>query len=342
MSKVYEALRQKEHENSTLSSDQPPVDRASVVENASDAWDPTPFDLEPEITDPVLRAAFGIVEKKRVEVPSASLPFYPPAPEISSEPLTESNSYPPLSVGSRKNSRLVFQTDPHGLAAEQLRFLRRTLEQKFSKGAALLVTSPAPKDGKTLTSLNLSSCLADSGRSTLLVEADVRQPSVRRLLGGEETFTGVEDAIAGTVSPDKAVRFVQESSLHVSMVARPPAEPSRLISGRGLKQFLDWARGRFHWIVIDSPPVLPAADVTHLMPLADAVLAVVRTHSTPRVLAVRAFEIIGNRLSGVILNGATIESNPYYRYLSEYRDQGAVPSRIQSAGSNTEQIDATT
>jgi len=228
-------------------------------------------------------------------------------------------------VGYRENSRLVFQTERHGLAAEQFRFLRRNVEQKFPKGAVLLVTSPAPKDGKTLTSLNLCSCLADTGRSTLLLEGDIRRPSVYKFLGGTDIAPGIEDVLSGVATPAQAIHFVEELSFHVAMVANPPAEPSRLVSGSSFKQLVAWARGRFDWVVIDSPPVLPAADVTQLMPLADIVLAVVRTRSTPRELAVRTFEVLGNRLSGVVLNDTTVDSNPYYRYLSEYRDKGSAP-----------------
>jgi len=330
MSKVYEALRQKEHESSTSTGDQ-----ATTCENGAETWESLPFNPELGVTDPVLRAALGIAKEERSDAHNAALPFYAPVTAPPSDPDASANAYPRLSVGSRPNSRLVFQADPHGLAAEQFRFLRRTLEQKFANGAVLLITSPAPKDGKTLTSVNLSSCLADSGRSTLLLEADIRQPSMCKLLGCEEISIGIEQALAGSVPPAMPVHFVQELSLHVAMVAKAPAEPSRLISGSGLKQFLSWARGQFNWIVIDSPPVLPAADVTHMMPLADAVLAVVRTHSTPRELAVRAFEILGNRLSGVVLNGATIESNPYYRYLSDYGEKGAAPARRETAAPNS-------
>jgi Mrp family chromosome partitioning ATPase len=83
--------------------------------------------------------------------------------------------------------------------------------------------------------------------------------------------------------------------------------------------------------VIDSPPVLPAADVTQLAALADATLLVVRAQSTPRDLVVRACELLGDHLFGVVLNEATVESNPYYRHLSEYRQKVAVPSRREAA-----------
>lgn len=325
MSKVYEALRQKEQEDSASARSQ-----STTFENLTEGLDSRPFSPEPGITDPILQAALGMAEEVRV-LPHEPLPFvYPPPAAPVSEPQTSPSGFRRLRVGYRENSRLVFQTNRHGLAAEQLRFLRRNLEQKFPRGAVLLVTSPAPKDGKTLTCLNLCSCLADTGRSTLLLEGDIRKPSVHKFLCATDIAPGIEDVLCGAATASQAVHLVEELSFHVAMVANPPAEPSRLVSGTNFKQLVEWARGRFDWVVIDSPPVLPAIDVTQLMPLADAVLAVIRTHSTPRELAVRTFEVLGNRLSGVILNDATVDSNPYYRYLSEYREKGFAPAETRA------------
>jgi len=320
MSKVYEALRQKEYETSSSACNQD-----ATFEKLAEELDSMPVHSEPGIMDPILQAALTLGEEERGLLREAPPLFCPPSVDPGPESPISPDGFRRLRIGHRENSRLVFHTDPHGLAAEQFRFLRRNLEQKFPQGAVLLMTSPAPKDGKTLTSLNLCCCLADTGRSTLLLEGDIRKPSVHTLLGGEDIAPGVEDALSGAVDPAQAVHFVEELSFHVAMVANPPAEPSRLISGTGPKQFLEWAKRQFDWIVIDSPPVLPAADVTQLMQMADAVLVVVRTHSTPRELAIRAFELLGNRVSGVVLNGATVDSNPYYRYLSDYCEKSTAP-----------------
>ena len=242
-----------------------------------------------------------------------------------------------IKLADAEDSRLVFQNDRHGLAAEQFRFLRRTLEQKFPKGGVVLVTSPAPRDGKTLTTLNLAACLADSGRATILLEGDIRQPSFHRLLGGNDGVPGIEDALAGSVRPEEAIQVVEELKLHVAMVSTPPTDPSHLVNGSGAKNLLAWARGEFHWVVIDSPPVLPAADVAQMATLADATLLVVRAQSTPRDLVVRACEVLGDHLFGVVLNEATVESNPYYRYLTEYRHKvAASPRRTPVLGYETE------
>ena len=234
------------------------------------------------------------------------------------EPPSSENGYPRLTVPVREDSRLVFHADRHGLAAEQYRLLRRNLIQDFPKNAVLMITSPGEGDGKTLTALNLATCLAESGQSTLLVELDTRRPTLRKVLGCEISQPGIEDALIGNVPSYESVRFIEEFSLHVAMVARIPRDPSRLMNGRGVREFLSGARERFRWIVIDSAPAVPASDVADLLSLTDGVLLVIRAQSTPRDLAKRAFELLGRRLHGVILNEATVHSNPHYRYLGHY------------------------
>ena len=225
------------------------------------------------------------------------------------------NGFRHLTLPRSEACRLVFQTDPHGVPAEQFRLLRQTLRQEFPAGAVLMITSPGAGDGKTLTSLNLSACLASSCDATLLVEADVRRPTARNIWGGAIEPPGIEDAWAGKVEPRKTIHLIDELSLHTALVARIPDNPSQLINGSGVKQFLAWARENFRWVVIDAPPVLPAADVAELLPLADGALLVIRAQRTPRELSRRAFEMLGARLHGVIFNAATVDSNPYYGYL---------------------------
>jgi capsular exopolysaccharide synthesis family protein len=243
------------------------------------------------------------------------------------------NSFRHLTLPLPEESRLVFQTDPHGLAAEQYRLLRRTLKQEFATGAVLLITSPGEGDGKTLTSLNLSTCLAFSGGDkTLLVEADARRPTMARIWSGAIAPPGVEDAWTGKAEPHQTIHLIDKLSLHLALVARIPGNPSQLINGSGVRQFFAWARENFRWVVIDAPPVLPAADVAELLPLADAALLVIRAQSTPKELARRAFEMLGARLHGVIFNAAIVGSNAYYGYLGPPQRGGTKKSKpVQAA-----------
>lgn len=236
----------------------------------------------------------------------------------SSRDFQSANGYRHLTLSANEESRLVFQSEPNGLAAEQFRLLRRTLAREFESGAVLLITSPAMGDGKTLTSINLASCLAESGQPTLLIEVDIRRPSLRRILGSAGEPPGVEDVLARNVEPRRAVHGIKELNLYAAIVTRIPYNPAQLIGGPGVKQFLAWARENFLWIVLDAPPTLPAADVSELLPFTDAAALVVRAQSTPRELAKQSVEILGKHLRGVIFNEVTVDSNPHYRYLNNY------------------------
>src|SRR5579871_1024300 len=191
MSKVYEALKQREHERSDLSSNAP---LAGVVSEGLESG--APLDAELGLADEVLRAAFAPAEEELLPSGLPGARFHGPSKEQPTKYRVSPEDFRQLSLPSREDCRLTLQIDPHGLAAEQFRFLRRNLEQKFPKGGVLLITSPAPQDGKTLTALNLTSYLAEAGRPTLLVEADIRKPSVHKAIGVPNDGAGVEEAMA--------------------------------------------------------------------------------------------------------------------------------------------------
>jgi Mrp family chromosome partitioning ATPase len=263
------------------------------------------------------------VGKPRPEAPARSLPGEIEVSQVLPLEPVSSNGFRHLSAVFREESRLVFHSDPRGMAAEQFRLLRRSLVQPFQKGGVLMVTSPGAGDGKTLTAMNLCASLADAGESTLLVELDLRRPSAQRVLGCKVSRPGVEDALRGSEKPEKAACYIEELGFHAALVSEIPADPSRLLGSNALRDFLAWGRTRFRWVVLDTAPVFPNADVAELLPAADAVLLVIRVQVTPRELLRRACDVLGKRLHGVILNEATISSTPYYRYLSDYYHPGA-------------------
>jgi Mrp family chromosome partitioning ATPase len=264
--------------------------------------------LKPEAPSLAPLSAIEDIPGHSPELPRQGVTSNPLEPP---EGVTLLNGFRRLILPHQDESRLVFRADPHGLAAEQFRLLRRTLRQEFDTGALLMITSPGVGDGKTLTSLNLSTCLAESGDPTLLVEVDVRRPTAGRVLGCAMEAPGIEDAFAGRVEPSQVVNFIGELSLHAAIVTKIPKDTSHPINGAGMNRFrfLAWAREHFRWVVLDAAPVFPTVDVAELLPFADAVLLVIRAQSTPRELSRRAFEALGKRLHGVIFNAATIDCN---------------------------------
>lgn len=232
-------------------------------------------------------------------------------------PAVSSNGFRKLDLKLDPSSRVVFQSDPTGVAIEQYRLLRHSLAEHFPQGGTLLVTSPAKGDGKTLNAINLAWCLAETSSPTLLAEFDLRQPSIAKVLG-YRPIPGIESALLGETIPESAVGAVNGLPLHISAVATAQKDAVRVLKSSATKHFLEWARSKFRWVVLDAPPVIPAADVAEVSPLTDAVLMVVRVRHTPRELVQKSVGIIGQRLRGVIINEATRSSDSYYRYLSAY------------------------
>lgn len=231
------------------------------------------------------------------------------------------NEYRTLVVTLQEQARLAFQTDAHPLAAEQFRMLRHALSERFTKGGVLMLTSAAPRDGKTITTVNLCACLAERGESTLLLELDVRQPAIDKALHCVRTGAGIEDALAGKALVGDAVQFVKPLSFHAALVTKIPSDPCSIITKTNVERVIRWARGNFKWVIIDAPPALPASDVSEMLPTTDGALLVVRARSTPRELAKRTATLLGDRLLGAILNDAPAEASPYYGYLSAYQNQ---------------------
>lgn len=238
------------------------------------------------------------------------------------------NQPAPLTVRAREGeSRLVFASDPGGLVAEQYRVMRRRLVQKYPDGGTLLVTSPGPGDGKTLTSTNFAWCLAETGMPVLLAEMDLRNPSVDKLLGCSLEGPGIEAVLEDGADPRSVLRQVNRMQFYLATARRPYANPVELISGQALKNFLHWAKENHKWVVIDSPPLLTISDAIELSVLADCTLLVVRARLTPRILVERSIELLGPRLTQVVMNDGTACADSSHRYFNASYPYGAMKKK---------------
>ncbi len=228
------------------------------------------------------------------------------------------NGFHRMDLKPSPESRIVFVPEMEGVASEQYRLLRKSLSDQFPDGGVLLVTSPTKGDGKTMNVANLGWCLAEAGAPTLVIEADLRQPSLSEVLG-HRPHLGVEAVLRGEVEPEAAVAVASNGlPLHFATVAKAQSDPVQLLRGPGTKKLIEWARSKFFWVLLDCPPIIPAADVAELAPYSDAVFLVVRVRSTPVDLIRKSFQMLGDRLKGVILNEATRSQDSYYHYLSKY------------------------
>lgn len=229
----------------------------------------------------------------------------------SSRPFSVKRVSTPLPI---KKSRLVFVTEPAGLAVEQYKILRRRLCNQHPEGGVVLVTSPSPGEGKTLTSINLAWCMAETGHDTCLVDLDFRAPGVTLTLGCATEEDGLEEVLTGRRPLHQAIRQVGDRPLYVLGISKGLASPGRLLSSASIVPLLTELRAMFQWVILDFAPMIPMADVGEALPYVDGALMVVRSGKTDKSLIAPSLEILGTKIWGVVLNDSVINGSAYYGY----------------------------
>src|SRR5260221_1577658 len=239
--------------------------------------------------------------------------------------------------GHDKRIELVAQHLPKSQMSEAFRELRTALlfSQADHPPQVILVTSALPREGKTTAAANLAVTLAQLGDSTLLIDADLRKPGVGRLLNMTDgKYAGLSSYLAGVSSLDLVtVPHPSIPNLAAIPTGPLPPNPADLLSSHKLADAITELRGKFKFIVIDSPPIMAATDAVILSVQVDGVLLVVRSGETPKEAFTRTRDLLISvkcRMLGVVLN-AVDSSAPdyyysyrYYPYSSGYGPQEAV------------------
>jgi capsular exopolysaccharide synthesis family protein len=214
---------------------------------------------------------------------------------------------PPRSSAGPIDARLVAAHAPQSFAAEQYRSLRTRVNNAENGRAlrAVLITSPNKGDGKSLTAANLALTMAQEFQQrVLLVDADLRRPSIHRLFGITDT-PGLSDILMGGATIDDALVAVPEHGLTILPSGGVPMHPAELLGSAPMRRMLDTLRTRFDRILIDMPPVAPLADVAIASAMADGILMIVRAGVTPRPAIERALSGLDmSKVLGLVLNDA--------------------------------------
>jgi receptor protein-tyrosine kinase len=214
-------------------------------------------------------------------------------------------------------------TDLGAFAArtEAFRLLRTNLQfiDIDQRARVLVVTSAVPGEGKTMTSTNLAVALAQTGRTVLVIDADLRRPRVASTLGVDPAI-GLTTALVGKAEIEDAIQVHEPSGLHVLASGAKPPNPTEILQSRVTHDLIRRLRQSYDMIIIDAPPLLPVADASVLSTLADGSILVVRHGQTTRDQiseAVNRLTQVGGRLYGVVVNMVAkraIGSYYYYYY----------------------------
>lgn len=183
----------------------------------------------------------------------------------------------------------------------------------------ILVTSATRGEGKTITSLNLAATFAQMGRPVLIIDADLRHPRCHELLS-RERGPGLAELLAGQCEVDQVVSGFGSSLFFLGGGAEAPPDPVELLGSDRMRRVLGSLRGRFHFIVIDAPPVLPVADTLSLSGSVDGVVLVIG-RKTPKKSVQKArsrLQLARARVIGAVLNGFDLrDTGEEYSYYAE-------------------------
>ncbi len=225
--------------------------------------------------------------------------------------------------------------DLGGSLGEAFRVLRTNLQfsNLDAKRQMLVISSAVPEEGKTFVSTNLAISMAKSGRSVLIVDADMRNPNVAQLLGLENSV-GLITVLLGRATLEQAIQEHVSGVFFLGTGPQPP-NPAEVLDTQAMRDLLGKVRAEFDVVIIDAPPILPVADAAILASEVDGVLLLARHGSTSRDLlrqAVSRIDSVGGRLFGTILNRAPRSAVGSYGYGNAYGyGYGASPEPPRSA-----------
>jgi protein-tyrosine kinase len=205
------------------------------------------------------------------------------------------------------DSLLIDTARPHEAPMEEFRTLRTRLNhiQSLQPLHTVVVTSASPAEGKSLTAANLALAEAHlAGNVTLLADFDFRRPLIHTMFGIDRG-PGITDYLLGQAPLHKVIKRIAGTNLYIMPAGQAVINPLELLNLREVKHLKDRMPSLFQWVIMDSPPLLFAADANLLGTLSDGTLLVVRIGHTTIDSVTRAMQsLCNNNVLGIVVNGA--------------------------------------
>lgn len=209
-------------------------------------------------------------------------------------------------------------------ATEQYKLLRTNLGFTLPEGAkeiSIGVTSSTRGEGKSTTAVNLSYVLAESGNKVLLIDGDLRIPSIAKKMGIDST-PGLTDLLMGKEIPSEKFRSDLLDNWYIIPAGDLPPNPSELLGSRRMETFLKAMNEQFDYVIIDLPPVNIVSDALAISKLTAGMIVVVREDYTEKKELEKCFrqlKLSGANVLGCVMNGSKAGKGSYGKYKRYYK-----------------------
>lgn len=244
------------------------------------------------------------------------------------EDMEELNDWPllgkiPEIFGHKKESYVLQK--PNHLVSEAYRFVRTQLSflsEKDKSLTSMVISSLGPQEGKTTTACNLAITLAQGRKKILLVDADMRRPRLHNIFKRNKDKS-LSDFLAGEASYNDVIQKTDIENLSIVSNRQVPHNPSELLTGGKMKEFIRESTKDFDFVLFDSPPISVITDAVILSALTDGVILVLESGKTPKKAVLRADKLLKNSevsVIGAIINGVSTSGKEGYYYSYYNRD----------------------
>nr|HID58044.1 polysaccharide biosynthesis tyrosine autokinase [Desulfobacterales bacterium] len=224
--------------------------------------------------------------------------------------------------GKEEKPELVTLQSPKSTASEAYRGIRTSI--LFSSAdytpQVILVSSSGPREGKTITSTNLSIAMAQSGSRVILLDCDMRRPKIHKVFGIKRD-KGMSNILVGGCSFEEALIHPNIPNLDIVPCGPIPPNPAEIVGSNRMETLLNSLRKDYTHIIIDSPPITAVTDAVVLARFVDGVILVVRAGDTPREVVLNGIgqlQGVNARILGALLNGVDMGRDSYYYYQYYY------------------------
>lgn len=257
-----------------------------------------------ELAPPVVHAAPAAAETRN---PAAIIPGLGATIEMGANLAGLLELVEEVPFRTATDSLLIDATRPHEAPMEEFRTLRTRLNhmQSLQPIHTVVVTSASPAEGKSITAANLALAEAHlAGNTTLLADFDFRRPLIHTMFGIDRS-PGITDYLMGQAPLHKVIKRIAGTNLYVMPAGSAVINPLELLNLREVKHLMDRLPSLFQWVIMDSPPLLFAADANLLGTLCQGTLLVVRIGHTTIDSVTRAMQsLCNNNVLGIVVNGA--------------------------------------